>query len=247
MKPLCHLIPLRILNPLRVLKPKPQRLRTIILASLFGLSNFAYAELPPKEYASTCTPELLEEVGMSNLDATIFRVMESGSTAEITGVICDGTLLAAQEMLDDHPNLNKLIFLDVGGSVDDVTNLKLATLIHSLKLHTHVSGALNQKDDEGNVIRGGVASGGTDLFLAGTTRTADKNAYIGVHSWASGDYQGNELPKTHRDHQPYIQFYKLIELPIPEEFYFFTLESADADNMHYMSRKELNTFQIVTQ
>ncbi|MBD1557172.1 alpha/beta hydrolase [Vibrio sp. S9_S30] len=226
---------------------KPRYLRPFILASFLGLSNLSLAEPALKEYASTCTQKRLDEIGISHLDATVFRVIESGTTAEVTGIVCDGTLQAAQEMLEDHPNLNKLVFLDVGGSVDNVTNLKLATLIHSLNMHTHVSDALNKKNDEGDVVRGGVASGGTDLFLAGTTRTADKNAYIGVHSWSSGDRQGSKLPRTHYAHQPYIQFYKLIDLPKPEAFYFFTIESADAGDMHYMSRKELQTYKIMTQ
>ncbi|WP_281830691.1 hypothetical protein [Vibrio nigripulchritudo] len=221
--------------------------RTILLSCILSALASTQTMASTSQYSSECHPEILEQADITNEDAAQFTVDKEGHTAEVAGVICDGTLIAAFDMLDNHPNLKKIVFLDVGGSVDDETNLKLATLFHSKKLHTHVSSKWNQTDEFGEVIKGGVASGGTDLFLSGHKRTVDKGAYLGVHSWSNDEYEGADLPKTHSEHKPYIRFYKLIGLPLPEDFYFFTLEAATAEDMHYMTQDELETYQVITE
>ncbi|RJG48423.1 alpha/beta hydrolase [Motilimonas pumila] len=198
-------------------------------------------------YISQCDPALLEANDMTAQDTAVFSVLEGETVAQIEGVICDGSLEAGQTLFSQHSQLQRLQFLDVSGSIDDETNLKLAKLVHTQKIHTHVSNLRNKKDAQGQVLRGGVASGGTDLFLAGQSRSADKDAFIGVHSWSDGEREGKELPRDHEAHQPYIQYYQKIGLSKASEFYFFTLHQASTQEMHYLTPAELKQFSLLTE
>src|SRR5690606_14275214 len=92
---------------------------------------------------------------------------------------------------------------------------------------------------------GMVASGGTDLLLAGTKRTVAPTARVGVHSWDGGSVEGRALPKDHADHEGYLAICR--ELGIPESYYWFTVGAAPADGMHWATREELVEHGIVTE
>ena len=74
---------------------------------------------------------------------------------------------------------------------------------------------------------------------------------IGVHSWAAEAddgslIQGGDLPRDHAQHQLYIQYYTDINLQDPSGFYFYTLDAAPAQSIHYMSAEEIARFGIAT-
>ncbi|MFA0088136.1 alpha/beta hydrolase [Vibrio sp. 10N.261.51.F12] len=154
-----------------------------------------------------------------------------GDVAQLNGVICDGSLGAFEQFIKYNQQINTLDFVDLPGSIDDETNLKLAYLIRKLGLNTSIGS------------NGHIASGGTDLFLSGVKRRIEVGAKIGVHSWADGEgVSGGELSKTDREHTPYITYYKEMGLPDPAGFYFFTLEAAPPNGMHYLTKSELDAF-----
>ena len=121
----------------------------------------------------------------------------------------------------------------VPGSADDVTNLELGLMLRQANYTTYVPAG------------GMVASGGTDLLLAGVQRIVERGAMIGVHSWAdSGAATGDTLDRDAEDHRIYLDYYRA--LGIDQEFYWFTLQAAPADDMHWMTESEMAKFSVYT-
>ena len=161
----------------------------------------------------------------------------SGDAIIMTGAVDERALDAFQAALNDNPGAKVLVLQYVPGSNDDKANLRLATMVRASGLQTLVPSD------------GLVASGGTDLLTAGTIRTAQPGACIGVHSWAydnlfGSDTAGTSLPRDHEEHQVYLEFYRSIG--IPEEFYWFTMEAAPPEGMHWMRATELNLYDVTT-
>jgi len=155
------------------------------------------------------------------------------TTATMTGVINGRTPDRVATLIEDHPEVTTISMLYVPGSMNDESNLEAARLIREAGLSTHVP------DD------GEIASGGVDFFCAGVTRTAEGGALFGVHSWAAGGgLEGGDLPTDDPQHSLYLDFYN--EMGIPSEFYWFTLEAASADSIHWMARDELDDYGLLT-
>ncbi len=97
-----------------------------------------------------------------------------------------------------------------------------------------------------------MASGGTDFFLAGIKRSVASNTKIGVHSWAGEDdgkeFTATDFPKGHQYHLPYIAYYVSVGFTQQEaeDFYYFTIEAAPADNIHWMSATEIEQYKMLT-
>lgn len=52
------------------------------------------------------------------------------------------------------------------------------------------------------------------------------------------------MPKTDPAHQDYLSYYA--DLGIPGAFYWFTLDAAGADEMHWMTASEVARFAMTT-
>ena len=128
----------------------------------------------------------------------------------------------------------KVLYLhDIEGSFDDDVNLKAAIEIHNQGYNTVLPNG------------GEVASGGSDFFLAGVKRAIQGDYKYGVHSWGGGDddVKAIDLPKNHEEHDKYLSFYK--EVGIDSAFYWYTIESAPEEGMHWMSVSEMDKFKLV--
>lgn len=167
----------------------------------------------------------------------------SGGTLDI--VVEDGVFIAEGEigsdtpdliadMLDDHPEITRLVLAYVPGSMDDAANLEAARMIRDAGLTTVVP-------------KGGlVASGGTDLFLSGASRILGPGACVGVHSWAAGEgFTARDLARDDAEHDLYLDYY--VEMQIDPDFYWFTLDAAPAESIHWMTRDELAQFNMATE
>ena len=188
----------------------------------------------PYVFQSDC-----QEAREGNVMPLTFVVDRNLSQANVNGEICSGSYQAFESMTQFYPDIKLLRLQNVPGSLDDETNLRLATKIHDMGIST-----LLESDSR-------VESGGTDLFLSGVERKVEQGAKVGVHSWASDDDNGNlvegaDLPAEDPQHQEYIDYYHKIDLIKPEEFYWFTLYSASSDDMHYLSQDELKYFGFNT-
>lgn len=167
----------------------------------------------------------------------IFKVSNNDTTVEMDGVIGSNSLKNFQSLLARFPNINLINIVNCDGSTDDEINLQLSQLVHKNTINTHL------KED------GLIASGGVDFFLAGIKRSKGKNTRIGVHSWANGLGQSaTDFPRGHENHQPYIDYYKAIGFTQKEaeDFYYFTINAATADDIHFMSDAEITQYKILT-
>lgn len=136
------------------------------------------------------------------------------------------------DVYNDNPEAEVLVLEMVGGSVDDEVNLKFSQMVRDLGLKTRVPSD------------GLVASGGTDLFLAGTQRTLEPGACVGVHAWATDDYEATDIARNDPVHREYLNYFR--NMGISEAFYWFTLDAASAKDMHWMSAQEANRFSMIT-
>lgn len=156
-----------------------------------------------------------------------------GSVAYMNGVIGPTTPGRVLELVLEHPEVETIVLLDVPGSMDDESMVRAAGLVRRMGLGTHMP-----SDGE-------VASGGTDFFLAGVKRTADPGARFGVHSWSGFDEEGGDLPRDHPEHELYLDFYRT--MGISEDFYWYTLDAAPADGIHWMTEDEIEVYSMVTE
>ncbi len=167
---------------------------------------------------------------------TIFKVSQDQKAIVLDGVINSSAYTAFKKILKEHPNINRLEIVICDGSINDKVNLKLAKFIHKNSFTIHLRN------------NGLVASGGTDLFLAGTQKTLGKNTKIGVHSWAADDDQvATDFPKGHKYHIPYIDYYKSVGFSQQqaEDFYYFTINAAPASDVHWMTQEEIERFNLL--
>ena len=94
-----------------------------------------------------------------------------------------------------------------------------------------------------------IASGGVDFFVAGIKRSRGSNTRIGVHSWAEPDFTATDFPEGHEHHLPYINYYVAVGYTQKqaEDFYYFTIYAADADDIHWMTDEQIALYNILTE
>lgn len=167
----------------------------------------------------------------------IFKVLKDSTTVVMNGEIGSSSLSDFNKLVAAHPNIKTVNIKNCGGSMDDEVNLKLSARVHELGLNTHL------------MDNGLIASGGVDFFLAGKQRTKGKNTKIGVHSWSDGNgTSATDFPVGHEYHLPYIKYYVSVGFTQEqaEAFYYFTINAAAAEDIHYMTDAEIAQYNIVT-
>lgn len=164
----------------------------------------------------------------------IFTISENSTTVEMDGTINSKSLDNFNSLYAAYPNVTQINIVNCEGSMDDETNLQLSQKVYDLSINTQLLD---------NAI---IASGGVDFFLAGRKRTRGTDTRVGVHSWGSGNSSATDFPVGHSNHQPYIDYYKAIGFSQQEseDFYYFTINAASAENIHWMTEEELTKYQI---
>ncbi len=173
--------------------------------------------------------EIVQLIG-EELAGTTFEV--KGELAIMQGVIGATTPSSVLELAFMNPEVRTIVLTNMPGSMDDVANMRAGRYIRQLGLDTHVPA-----DSE-------VASGATDLFLAGRHRSSEPGARFGIHAWGGGPVAATDLPRDHEDHLLYLDYYE--EMGIPGEFYWRTLSAAPAEGIHWMTEEELERFGFFT-
>ena len=150
-------------------------------------------------------------------------------------MINSSALKQFKKLHKSNPDIKLLKIISCEGSINDDINLELAVFIHKQGFDIHLAD------------NGIIASGGTDLFLAGHKRSIGDNTQIGVHSWAGMDETATDFPEGHKYHLPYIEYYKSVGFnqEEAEAFYYFTIHSAPAEDIHWMTETELETYHII--
>lgn len=170
----------------------------------------------------------------------IFEVQADGSTIRMNGEIGSNSLNNFNLLLQDYPDINRIEIVECGGSSDDEVNLALSLKVHQANIGTHL------------LDNGLIASGGVDFFLAGVTRSKGSNTQIGVHSWAGEDEAGNaisatDFPEGDPEHLPYIEYYVNVGFTQQEaeDFYYFTINAAEPEDLHYMTEAEITQYKLL--
>ena len=158
----------------------------------------------------------------------------SSTSVYMNGVIGSDTLAVMQTLFSKYPQIKTIVMQDVPGSMDDDTNLLASMEIRNRGIATHIP------------ADGMVASGGTDMFLAGVKRTIEAGAKLGVHSWSDGSGKvALDYPREHQEHVKYLEYYKAIG--IDADFYWYTLEAATADSIHWMTAQEITQYGVLAE
>jgi hypothetical protein len=159
----------------------------------------------------------------------------------MNGVINSKSLKNFNNIYSAYPNIKNINIKTCEGSMDDETNLLLSAKVHELKINIHL------------MDNGLIASGGVDFFLAGIKRTMGSNTKIGVHSWAGSNDDGKEVtakyfPVGHQFHLPYINYYKNVGFTQKdaEAFYYFTINAAKAESIHWMTIEVIIKYKLLT-
>lgn len=168
----------------------------------------------------------------------IFKVLEGDTTIEMNGIIGSSSLNHFNTLYSTFPNINTVNIKQCDGSEDDETNLLLSKRVHDLNINIHL------------LDNGSIASGGVDFFLAGIQRTKGTNTQIGVHSWSDGNgTEATDFPVGHANHLLYINYYVSVGFTQQqaEDFYYFTINAAPANGIHWMTDQEIETYGVLTQ
>ena len=158
-----------------------------------------------------------------------------GNTLYLSGTMNSQTFDEIERVLEQNPQLRRVEIGEIDGSIDDDVNLATGLLIHEAGLDTHIN------------ADSFIESGGVDIFCAGRERTAERGAHVGVHAWAYNDdsLSGEELSPDDPEHEPYLDYFSIVGCPV--DFYWFTMQAADADDMYVMSDVELLEQNVVTR
>lgn len=162
---------------------------------------------------------------------------QNDSTVVMAGTIGSKTPKHWEKYISAYPGTKQIIMGNCPGSKDDEANLEVARKVRQQDLAIHLPG-----DAE-------IASGAVDFYLAGTTRTRDPGSKIGVHAWSDGQNEATDFAEGHANHQPYIDYY--VEMGFSqadaEAFYYFTIQSAAAAEIHWMTDAEVDQYGLVTE
>ncbi len=163
-----------------------------------------------------------------------FRVI-APDTVEMTGTVDSDTPTVFRQMLVQYPGIKRIEMLDCDGSVDEEANLRLARMIRRAGISTHVPSD------------GSVRSGAVELFLAGVSRTAHRDAEFIVHSWIDEDgREANDYPASDPVHAEYLNYYTEMGVPTPTAKAFYALtNSVPFSEQLRLSRSDMARLQLV--
>ncbi len=175
------------------------------------------------------------EENIADDDFGIFTFQDS-ETVVINGLIDSSIPQYWDNYISAYPETNTMIMKDCPGSIDDIANWEAGRNIHAQGVAIHLPA---------DAV---IASGAVDLFLSGAERTREAGSQIGVHAWADGN--GNEatdFPVGHEEHQGAIDYYMAVGFTQEEAeaFYYFTINIASADDIHWMTDEEIEEFKLL--
>ncbi|MDH7447904.1 hypothetical protein [Aquimarina sp. 2201CG14-23] len=177
-----------------------------------------------------------DDSAIASDDLGIFKSIND-TTAEMNGVITGNTPAHFDNLVAKYPNLKKIQMLDCPGSEDDEANLRVSKKMHDMGIEFHLFS---------NSI---IASGAVDMYVGGSKRTREMGSRIGVHSWGAGPGEpiATSYPVGHAVHLPYINYYTSVGFTQQEaeDFYYFTINAAPAEDVHWMTDEEITQYKIV--
>ncbi len=156
-----------------------------------------------------------------------------GDTAIVRGTTDGRSHNLIKDMMRENPQVKTLILQAMPGTQDMNTNRRVVLGLRAAELATHVP------------ADGRIASGAVDWFIAGSPRTIDCGAMIGVHSWSSK--LGERGDQTLYDGQRGTQRYFLKRMGVDPDFYEFTREAAGPDDIYWLSVDDMLRFGLLSE
>lgn len=176
-----------------------------------------------------------DQVSISSDDFGIFTSVNE-TTAKMNGVISTNTPTHFDNLIVRFPGLKTIQMIDCPGSEDDEANLKVSKKMHDKGIEFHLPSNAS------------IASGAVDMYVGGIKRTREPGSKIGVHSWGAGPGEpiATSYPVGHAVHLPYINYYKSVGFTQKEaeDFYYFTINAAPAESIHWMTEEEITQYKI---
>ena len=151
------------------------------------------------------------------------------------GTINSSTPTQLASVLNAYPGITTIVMLYCPGSSDDEANLPMARAVRARGINTHLTSSSD------------IASGCVDFFLAGSRRSMDRGAKIGVHSWYDDDDRKSaaQYPRDSPEHD--LNRKSIEDMLASDAFYWFTINAAPANSMYYMSEQEITHYQLLTR
>lgn len=143
-----------------------------------------------------------------------FRVLD-GNRAALVDITGDDAPARFAAMLRDYPGIRRLELIDAPGTENDRANLTLGRMIHARGIATHVPAG------------GSVRSGAVELFLAGTTRSAEDGAEFAVHAWEDEDgLQPGDYAADAPENRKYLDYYREMGMNADEARAFYAMTNS---------------------
>jgi beta-lactamase class D len=180
-------------------------------------------------------------VGLAGCETAAMLVLNSteqtsiavkGDKLFIMGLLNSKTFGQMQKSLAANPQIETLVFTAMPGSIDDEVTFEMGRWLRAKKLNTHLT------------AKTVIASGAVDLFLSGSQRTMEAGAQLGVHSWSDGSKEAADYPRDSEEHALNRDY--IVDLGVPEDFYWFTIYEAPANAIHWMSQGEVVKYGLLT-
>lgn len=152
--------------------------------------------------------------------------------AELNGSIESETPDQFKAMLRAFPAIRQIDMVDCPGTGDDEANLALARMVRSAGIATNVPDG------------GSVRSGGVELFLAGTKRSAAPSAEFAVHSWRDEDgMEADDYAESDPVNQEYVDYYREIGMSEDKAKAFYAMtNSAPHDDALYLKTRDITAY-----
>ena len=169
---------------------------------------------------------------VENLSTTLNLTVKD-EALEIGGIINSRAHGQFARLIEDNPQVERIVFGDIDGSTDGDAVAEIGYLIRDLGFETEL-----HADSE-------VYSGGVDLFLAGTSRYVAPGGILGVHEWSTSFGRARGYPRNSSHHEPTRGY--IADMLGSDSFYWFTLQAAPFDEVYIMSRADMLRFGILTR
>ncbi|MFK7834917.1 MAG: hypothetical protein AB8B60_01740 [Sulfitobacter sp.] len=166
-----------------------------------------------------------------NFEPNTYRV--EGNRLFMSGEITPRTPDSFEAAIEAHPQVDTVVLMDMPGSVDEFAVHDLGYFIRDIGLNTHLT------------PQSEIYSGAVDVFLAGNRRTMTCCAVIGVHDWADARREGSSYPRNSEAHDANVTYFE--DMLGSDAFYWFTLQAAPSDEIHVMTKSELQRYGVLTQ
>lgn len=188
-----------------------------------------------KNEENTVNLELLVNEAYIGAGTSKLEIGEDGH-AHLSGILGTRTYVQIQELIQSKPEIKTIVFDEVQGSMNDSINVHTGRLIRNSGLNTRIT------------AEGMIASGGVDLFTSGNERILEEGAKVGVHSWCCvDDLTADKLPKDHDGHRSQLEYFTFTLKDLGSDFYFYTLQAAPFEDVHWMSVEDIKKYQVATE